>query len=200
MFGFIKKLFGGIFAFFGGLVGGKKSQDDKSIAPKTQENKSTAPKTQEDKSTALKTKKGRGYYLELDESGNTQAVAEGKNPQPVKAAVATAEKPKAEEANGKQPEPAKAAVATAEKPKAEPAAKAKKLKSTQKEVPSKDETVKVEAQPNPPAPALNGKVEPQAEMTFAPNYLLPTASRSRRRPGPSMDMFRDMARQVKTPS
>ncbi|NEP03083.1 MAG: hypothetical protein F6K58_31455 [Symploca sp. SIO2E9] len=74
--------------------------------------------------------------------------------------------------------------------------KAKKKKSVKAEVASTEE--KKVAPPVASAAAKNGKVEPQAGLTFAPNYLLPTP-RSRRRPGPSMDMFRDMARQAKTP-
>ena len=135
-----------------GFLGGKKSKDDKSTAPKT--------------------KKGKGYFLELDETGNVKSAYLAEKPEPVKAAVSAAEPPKAEPVvEAKKPEPAKA-------------------KATPKQV-------KIEAQPNPPAAASNGKAEPQSELTFAPNYLLPIASTSRRRPGPSMDSFRDMARQVK---
>lgn len=165
MFGFIKKLFSGIFAFFGGLLGGgKKAQDDQSTAPKTQ--------------------KGKGYFLELAESEGTKPVTQEQKPEPVKAES---------EANAKQPEPAKAAVATLERPKAGDSAPVA-------EVPSANEKVKIEAQPNPPAPVLNGKVGSQNELTFAPKYLTPVTSNSRRRPGPSLDTFRDMARQVKPSS
>jgi hypothetical protein len=163
MFGFIKNLFGGIAAFFSGLFGGKKSQDEAS---------------------APKAKKSKGYFLELDDTGSVKAAAEAK-------------KPEAAKAQAPQTEPAKAAVATLERPKAEPQANGAKPVAA-KEVPSGKETVQVQAQPNPPAAATNGKVEPQDAGTFAPNYLLPKATNSRRRPGPSMDMFRDMARQVKT--
>lgn len=160
MFGFIKNLFSGIAAFFGGVFGGKKSKDDTSTAPKT--------------------KKAKGYFMELDDTGNVKSATQEKKPEPAKAAVATAAPPKTESAEAKKPEPAKAAAE------------------------SNNGKVKIEAQPNPPAPApaaaSNGKVDPQSSMTFAPNYLLSTGSRGRRRPGPSMDMFRDMARQVKTPS
>jgi len=49
-----------------------------------------------------------------------------------------------------------------------------------------------------PAASTNG--QNQTETTFAPKYLIPSASsKSRRRPGPSMNPFLDMARQVKTP-
>jgi hypothetical protein len=150
MFDFIKKLFGGIAAFFGGLFGGKKSQGDES---------------------APMAKKSKGYFLELDDTGNVKSDAPAPKSQPLKA---------------KAPE---SAVATLERPKTE---------SATKEVPSGNQTVKIEAQPNPPAAASNGRVATQGDSTFAPKYLMPTASNSRRRPGPSMEMFKDMARQVKT--
>ncbi len=44
------------------------------------------------------------------------------------------------------------------------------------------------------------KVESNPEMTFATQYLMPTPTKSRRRPGPSLDMFKDMARQAKVPA
>ena len=160
MFDFIKKLFGGIAAFFGGLFGGKKSQGDES---------------------APKAKKSKGYFLELDDTGNVKSDASDKKSQPLKA--------KAPE-SATQAQPAQSAVATLERPKTE---------SATKEVPSGNQTVKIEAQPNPPAAAAsNGRVATQGDSTFAPKYLMPTASNSRRRPGPSMEMFKDMARQVKT--
>lgn len=175
MFGFIKKFFSGIIAFFSGLLGDKKSQDEQPSAPKM--------------------KKSKGYFLELDETGNlkptTEAKTEAKKPEPAKVEAAQPET--------KQPEPAKAAVATVERPKAQPA-QAKKPEASKVEVPSKNGKVEIEAQANPPAATNNGKVDSQTEQTFAPKYLAPEASRGRRRPGPSMDMFRDMARQVKTPS
>lgn len=171
MFGFIKNLFSGIAAFFGGLFGGKKSQGDASDAPKS--------------------KKSKGYYLQLDEAETSGPLKEVKKPEPAKV-EATAAPAKAEAAEAKTPEPAKATVATASS------------SQPTKEVPTGDNgKVTVEAQPNPPAPANlvanNGKVDAPAEQTFAPKYLTPTATSSRRRPGPSLDMFRDMARQVKTP-
>ncbi|MDJ0714545.1 MAG: hypothetical protein QNJ54_10035 [Prochloraceae cyanobacterium] len=44
------------------------------------------------------------------------------------------------------------------------------------------------------------KVNSNEEMTFATQYLIPTPTKSRRRPGPSLDMFKDMARQAKIPA
>lgn len=144
-------------------IGGKKSNNDGSNAPKV--------------------KKAKGFFLELDETGSTKSAAPAKQPE--------AEVKPAEAA------PTAPAAVTVEAPKAETKPEAKKPEA--KKAPAAAETVKIEAQPNPPA-ASNGKVEPQAELTFAPNYLLPKPTNSRRRPGPSMDMFRDMARQVKTPN
>lgn len=182
MFGFIKKLFGGIFAFLGGLIGGKakgEASDTPEVAPKA------------------KIKKSKGYYLELDETGNTKLDVTALTPALAKSAVAVVEK---------LPEPIKAAV-TAEAPtKAEAATVAKtaapapekKLKKAKTKAPAAEAEngkVKIEAQPNPPA-ETNGKAD---QATFAPNYLMPTTTSSRRRPGPNMNTFLDMARQAKTP-
>lgn len=139
-------------------------------------------KKSKDGESAPKAKKSKGYFLELDDSGSASSAPEAKKSEPIKAKAA---------APAKQAESSsKSAVATLERPKT----------STVNEVPSGNEKVKIQAQPNPPAAATNGKVSPQAASTFAPNYLMPTPSSSRRRPGPNMDMFRDMARQVKTPN
>lgn len=176
MFGFIKKLFGGIFAFLGGLLGGKKAQDDTESTPKI----------------APKAKKSNGFYLELDETGNTKSEVKALISEPAKAVTAVV---------AAAVEPVKAAVATMEATAkveaAKPEKKAKAAKAAKAKAPeSANGKVQVEAQPNPPA-QTNGKVSEQ--VTFAPNYLMPTPSNSRRRPGPSMNMFRDMARQAKTP-
>lgn len=138
-------------------------------------------KSQDDGATA-NTKKSKGYFLELDDTGSVKSETDSKKPESGKAkAKAKAKAPETQEAQPPAP-----TVAKDESTKAQPV----------KEVPSGKQTVKVEAQPNPPVTAAsNGKVESQ-ESTFAPKYLMPTANNSRRRPGPSMDMFRDMARQV----
>lgn len=186
MFGFIKKLFSGIFAFLGGLIGGKKAKDDASDTPKI------APKA--------KPKKTKGYYLELDETGNTKLDVTALKPELAKVAVALLEK-KPDEVE-KKPEPVLAAVATAPAPaKVEPAVTAKKAKTAKAKAQApaaeaENGKVKIEAQPNPPA-ETNGKASDQ--VTFAPNYLMPTTSSSRRRPGPNMNTFLDMARKAKTP-
>jgi len=55
---------------------------------------------------------------------------------------------------------------------------------------------KVEITP-PPVPVVP---QPPAIESFAPNYLISTDTISRRRPGPSMAGFKEMARQVRTPA
>ncbi|MBZ8179802.1 hypothetical protein [Oscillatoria salina] len=118
--------------------------------------------------------KKEGFFLELDESQNGQST----NPK-------KAEKPKSQ--------PAKTEAAQSEK-KSEPAKQEQK-----KPEPVKAQTAKPEPKKPQPAAAKankNGKVESPEETTFAPQYLAPTPSRSRRRPGPSLNMFKDMARQV----
>ena len=151
MFGFIKKLFGGIFAFLGGLIGGKKAEGDVLDKPKIE------PKA--------KPKKTKGYYLELDETGNTKLDVTALKPELAKVAVALVEK---------KPEPVAAVATTAPAPAKVEAAPEKKLKTAKakEKAPAAVENgkVKIEAQPNPPA-ETNGKAADQA--TFAPNYLMP---------------------------
>jgi hypothetical protein len=43
------------------------------------------------------------------------------------------------------------------------------------------------------------KAEPKSEMTFSTDYLISSGSSSRRRPGPSLNAFKEIARQVKKP-
>ncbi|MGB3533080.1 MAG: hypothetical protein WBA13_06135 [Microcoleaceae cyanobacterium] len=84
-----------------------------------------------------------------------------------------------------------------------------------KEAKAAEANVKTSKQPktNPPEPDLTEstieKPAPQQElpplnsiqktpegMTFSTDYLMPKSNGSRRRPGPSLKMFKDMARQV----
>ncbi len=43
------------------------------------------------------------------------------------------------------------------------------------------------------------QAETKSEMTFSTDYLLSSGSSSRRRPGPSLNGFKEIARQVKKP-
>ncbi len=131
------------------------------------------------------------YFLDLGESS-------AKTP----AMVAPA---KAEPAVAKKAEPVAAAPAKVEPVKSEKSEPAKKAKVEKKSKKEKEPVASVPdntAEPAkvPVAAATNGKVPSQAEpnRTFAPNNLMPTPTGTRRSPGPSMNNFREMARQVKT--
>ncbi|HBE20547.1 MAG TPA: hypothetical protein DEG17_02000 [Cyanobacteria bacterium UBA11149] len=127
-------------------------------------------KKSQDNGSAAKTKKSGGYFLELDETGNVKSDA---------AAPVTAPAPETPAAT------APAATAPAATPKAKTKTSVKKA------------TAKVA--PAPTVAPSNPRVEPEPGVTFAPSNLLPlTTNSSRRRPGPSMNGFLDMASQMKT--
>jgi hypothetical protein len=89
-------------------------------------------------------------------------------------------------------------ASVAEVPQPETAPKSKKT-SIKKGVAKGKETKPV-ATPIPApvvTPSQNGKSQPQ-EVEFATKYLI-TDSASRRRPGPSLNSFKTMARQLKKP-
>ncbi len=88
------------------------------------------------------------------------------------------------------------AMAQASSPKSEKSEAPKKAKA---ETAKKSQKEKEPAKVATPA-ETNGKVASSSEpvLTFAPNNLMPIPTASRRTPGPSMNGFRDMARQVKT--
>lgn len=67
--------------------------------------------------------------------------------------------------------------------------RAKKLKKTAAEKPA--------AEAEPPAPKAVEPIPEPVSTTFASDYLLPRNT-PRRRPGPSLDGFRNLARQVKS--
>lgn len=119
-------------------------------------------------------KKGNGYYLELDEAGEEKApAAKPVSPEPT--------------VNGTKPAPTVAVEKTATATKAEPSANGK----TPKAEPAKAPEATTNGTKTPVA-------ETQEETTFAPKYLIPSASSSdRRRPGANMTSFLDMARQMK---
>lgn len=174
MIGFIKNLISSVLSFLVGLFGGKKSQEDK-------QNKSLSA---EKPSANAKTRKRNGYFMELDEA---EEIKSGNGNQPAKAEEADA---KAQPAKAESAKPNKADA------KSQPAKEsAKEVELVQTAQGVKAEPVKKEKA----AASANGQTS--TETTFAPKYLAPSAASSngRRRPGPSMNNFLDMARQVKAP-
>lgn len=205
MIGFIKKLFSGILSFLFGLFAGRKSEQK--LAPSN-----------------AKGKKSKGYFMELNEDDEKQSV---NGTQSVKAELnkavdktkelVAATKPAASQsaASASQPVKVESVKSKSESPKAKPEP-AKATKTTANNQPAKTEATannpaaKVElvqtAEGVKAEPAKSTKAsaaantQTQTETTFAPKYLAPSASSNgRRRPGPNMNTFLDMARQVKTP-
>lgn len=211
----IKKIISGILSFFIGLIGGKKAKEDQPSLESAKETKKLA--------ATAKTRKSKGYFMELDEAEETpsvngkQEVAAAKTAQP-----AAKESTKADAAT-KQPVAATAtldkatpsAATKVESGKADTATATKKNKTSVKDnAPKKEpqaeavQTPKVQLEqtaeglkPVPAkAPASSVLNKTQTETTFAPKYLSPSvSSNGRRRPGPNMSSFLDMARDVKTP-
>lgn len=206
----IKKLFSGILSFFIGLFGGKKAGQDK---PNLKAGEPAAN---------VKKKKRSGYFMELDEDEDIKPIAAAaktleiakdnaaktletakdsatKTLETAKdSATKTLEKVAAvipTQDDAKTPEPVAAAqngknrTAKTSAPDAKAQAAAAKVELVQTAEGVKAQPVKREKTP----------VEIPTEKTFAPKYLMPQNSNSRRRPGPSMNNFLDMARQVKTP-
>jgi hypothetical protein len=186
MSGFIKtirNLLGDILSFFVGLFGGKKSQENQPSI-KAGENQTPGTAKEIPGKVTGKSRRRSGYFMELDEAEETKPV-NGHKPAHAEAAkapqpVAAVQPAKAQPA--KTPEPAAAASA------------ASKVELVQTAKGVKAEPVK-----SKPAPAASTNGQNQTETTFAPKYLVPSSSNSRRRPGPNMNPFLDMARQVKTP-
>jgi len=128
--------------------------------------------------------KKSNFYLELKETdGEQPAAVTAEAPAPVVEAPAPTAEP--------------APVAPA--PAAEPAKAEKKAKKTsvKKEKKAKEAQVSAPA-PVAATPAQPAKVEPK-EVEFATKYLI-SPSLSRRRPGPSLNGFKDMARKAKVPA
>ncbi len=125
------------------------------------------------------------YFLELDEAQGTGSAAPAK---PV--ATQTAPVEAAVEAPAKKEEQPKKAQKKVSK-KAQPAPKEAKEQAK-----ATIEAISVSTPKEPPS-LNNGLQTTPAGMTFAPDYLMSKPTSSRRRPGPSMNMFKDIARQVK---
>lgn len=216
MIGVIKKLFSGILSFLFGLFGGKKSEG-KLPANSTKgrkskgyfleldesEEQSAANGSNPAKAVAAKTSQVVGAAsakLEKTAAKTSQVVAAitpdtektetAKTPQ-----VATATPAKAEKTDAAKNSQPAAASAKAEKTDANNNQPAPKIELVQTAEGVKAEPVK----PAKAAASTNGQAK--TETTFAPKYLNPAqSSNGRRRPGPNMNTFLDMARQVKPSS
>ena len=128
------------------------------------------------------------YYLEFDEAKGSDAAKS--EPAPEKPAPAPAETQAKQPEHAPAPKPAKKTAKAADKPTSKKEAK-QQAKATVESI-----SVPQKEQPSEEAP-FNGGLEATPEgMTFAPDYLMKQSSGGRRRPGPSLNMFKDMAREV----
>ena len=188
---FIKKIFG--------LLGGNKSPEDQSGIKAAEKPAATTPesgsasgknpeptksiKAAKKPAVAAKNRKRSGYFMELDETEDVKSVNGNQPPKEVAAA--------------KTPEPV-AVELTSSKP-AKTAEPVKNVPAPKIELVQTAEGVKAELAKPVSSSAGNTNGQKPTETTFAPKYLAPTTTSKRRRPGPNMNTFLDMARQVKTP-
>ncbi|MEC4806702.1 MAG: hypothetical protein SAJ12_19090 [Jaaginema sp. PMC 1079.18] len=117
-----------------------------------------------------------GYFLQLDEDGDNQSSP----PQPSE--TKTEAKTKVESEKAEVSEPSKPQETKAPKVKPE----------------VKKEEVKPQPVPVPTVSTDNGKMETAQPkvVLFAPDNLMPKPTQTRRRPGPSLGMFKSMAKEV----
>ncbi|MGK7946229.1 MAG: hypothetical protein AB4058_17345 [Microcystaceae cyanobacterium] len=137
------------------------------------------------------------YFLEIEETNGTKAPEPSAKAPEIAAEPAKVESQPTTPVVEKATEPAKveSQPTTPVVEKAAPPAKSSK-KSAKKVSKAKTEPT---VAPTPPTVSTesNGQAEPK-NVEFATKYLLvPTGSR--RRPGPSLNKFKDMARDVKVP-
>jgi hypothetical protein len=156
------------------------------------------------------------YYLELDEIKDSQPV---KNI--AKTAKKTAKTAQKQVETIKDSQPVKEALETA-KDKLESITTTEEKPAKSKKSSKKTSKVATESQqPKQPASTKNSGASSfeqpfwvaamyknngssqgttaGSEKTFAPDHLMPTVTTSRRRPGPSLNMFKDMANKARTP-
>lgn len=138
------------------------------------------------------------YYLELNEAQDSQ---------PVQEAVETANKvtdaaqEKLQSAKTTGTKPAKQEVTTTAKAqkngkKAQPKPATSSINSGTS---SYEQPFWVAAMYNNKNSSSNKSNGSRAEQTFATDNLMPTITNSRRRPGPSLNKFKEMASKAKTP-
>ncbi|MDY6938016.1 MAG: hypothetical protein SWY16_10145 [Cyanobacteriota bacterium] len=138
-------------------------------------------------------KQKESYFLEFDDASETQSAQPEQPPAPVAPSKAKTSEPITEEAvravdKAVQPVKEEASIATeSAEPTKKKKAKKAKAKKAQQETPA----------PAPAAPKPAPKKEPEPVVLFAPNYLMPTPTNTRRRPSANMRGFLDMAKDMK---
>lgn len=150
-------------------------------------------------------KKNDGFYLELDEIKDSKVVkdvvetasqvAEAAKEQVeeiVTAETATAKQSESKTKSQPKAQKSEKAVAKAQK-QSTPTTKANQANSGAS---SFEPPFWVKAMYNNSG---NGSSGQKTEPTFATDYLMPTVTKYRRRPGPSLNKFKDMANKTRSP-
>ncbi|NJK37296.1 MAG: hypothetical protein HC835_10720 [Oscillatoriales cyanobacterium RM2_1_1] len=147
---------------------------------------------------------GRGkkaeYFLTFDESQGKQSAPT--EPKPKKAKAEAKSRAKQPQSKSIESGSEVVEVIVVEPPEAEQPKSEKKKKKSIKEIKAEkaaqsgtSAAPKAPSSPKP-LPPLNELAPTPAGMNFSTDHLLPQPTASRRRPGPSLNMFKDMARQV----
>lgn len=228
MIGFIKKIFSGVLSFLFGLVGGRKSEGKLAPSnSKPKKSKGFFMELNEEDENPL-ANGTQAVKAELNKAADKTKEAVGDAVGKTKELVAAATKSASSDATSKpassESTKASSKPASNAKAKVEPRQATKSTTNNQAvktEATANNSTAKTEATANNAAAkvelvqtdvgvkaepakqtkssAAKANTQTPTETTFAPKYLIPTNTNGRRRPGPNMNTFLDMARQVKTP-
>ncbi|MBE9040424.1 hypothetical protein IQ235_06430 [Oscillatoriales cyanobacterium LEGE 11467] len=158
-----------------------------------------------------KEKEKEGFFLEFDDASGTQSTKTEQPPAPAaqKKPAEAKKDSKAETSGPITPEAIQAVEETVQpkQPEAivldEPATPSKESAKPAKKKKAKKTKAKKEEQPTPVSTAPVAPAKPLAKkesepvVLFAPNYLMPTPTNSRRTPSANMKEFLEMARDMK---
>lgn len=129
------------------------------------------------------------YLLEFKDAQDTNEPKEESTQGSVAAPEPTTKK-ETKSASPETPKPETPKVAKAKMSEAKKIAKKAKAEDSPPAV----------AAPQPPVTDIKVSQKPEELVLFAPNFLMPKPTAKRRRPGPSMGMFRGMAKDLNLPS
>lgn len=217
MIGFIKKLFTGVLSFLFGLIGGRKSEGIAASNSKPKKSKGFFMELNEDDENP-QANGTQAVKAELNKAADKTKEAVGQAVGKTKELVSVATKSGSSDAKASNPtsSDAKPKVESRQASKTTTNNQAVKTEATANNQPAKTEAtannsagkvelvqtaegVKAEPAKQTKASVAKANTQTTTETTFAPKYLVPTSTNGRRRPGPNMNTFLDMARQVKTP-
>ncbi|MEM1172007.1 MAG: hypothetical protein AAGJ08_23735 [Cyanobacteria bacterium P01_H01_bin.35] len=137
------------------------------------------------------------YLLEFDDTKGKSAPKQESTQATVTAPAST--KTETKPATSETPKETKAKLSAAKKAEKIAAAEAKKEAKAAKKAEKQQSTVSQVPAPQPAITNSTTSEEPKEVVLFAPNFLMPTPTAKRRRPGANMTMFRGMAKSMNLP-